>query len=56
VGLRRAETILRTSLSCVRKPIKNPVPAREMIVPKAYKTAAARKLDSVNDYAFEYEL
>jgi len=49
------ETISRTSLSCVLKPIKNPVPAREMIVPTAYRTAAAHKLNSVNDCAFEYE-
>jgi hypothetical protein len=42
--------ISRTSLSCVLKPIKNPVPAREMIVPTAYKTSITHKLDSVNDY------
>lgn len=45
-----------TSLSCVVKPIKNPVPAREMMVPTAYKTTMAHKLDSVNNYAFAYEL
>ena len=42
---------LRTSLSCALKPIRNPVPAREMIVPKAHKTAIADKFDSVNDCA-----
>ena len=43
------EVLSRTILSCVLKPMRKPVPAREMIVPTANKTTIAQKLHSVND-------
>lgn len=55
MGQRGIETISHTILSCEVKPIKNPVPSREVIVPRAYKAVVIHKLESVNDYAFEFE-
>ena len=42
------ESLSRTILSCVLKPIRNPVPARETMVPTANKTRIAHELHLVN--------
>lgn len=56
IGQREVETLSRTSLSCVLKPSRNPVPAREIIVPTAKRTAIAHELKSVNEYPLNASL